>query len=101
HRDHAGGLRTFVARGAKVVVGEMAKPFFANAFRATRTIEPDELAATPRAALINTVPIRGAITIPDATRPVRVIHTPSTHAGDMVIPYVANGGVIFVSDIYS
>jgi len=101
HLDHAGSLRTFVARGAKVIVGAPAKPFLANAFRASRTIEPDELAATPRTAVIDTVPVGGELTIPDANRPVRVIHTPTTHAADMVMAYTPNQNVLFVSDIFS
>lgn len=101
HRDHTGALRTFVARGARVVLGALAKPYFANAFRATRAIEPDELSMNPRTAIIDTVPVGGELVLPDATRPVRVIHVPSTHANDMVVAYVAAGGVMFVSDIYS
>jgi glyoxylase-like metal-dependent hydrolase (beta-lactamase superfamily II) len=105
HRDHVGALRTFVARGAKVVVGEPAKPFFANAFRASRTIEPDELSAMPKPAVIETVPVGGELTIgaTGETRPVRVVHTLSTHAADMVITYTptTTQGVVFVSDIYS
>jgi glyoxylase-like metal-dependent hydrolase (beta-lactamase superfamily II) len=101
HRDHSGSLRTFVARGAKVVVGASAKPFFANAFRASRTIEPDELAAAPKPAMIDTVPPGGELTIADANRPVRVIAVPSTHAGDMVVAYTPNQRVLFVSDIFS
>ncbi len=101
HRDHSGSLRTFVARGARVVLGATARPYFANAFRAARTIEPDELAITPRPAVIDTVPVGGELLIPDANRPVRVIHVPSTHASDMVIAYTPNQRVMFVSDIYS
>lgn len=101
HRDHAGALRTFVARGARVIVGAPSKPFFANAFRAARTIEPDELSAAPRTAVIDTVPVGGELTLPDATRPVRVIHTPTTHAADMVVAYTPNQHVMFVSDIFS
>ena len=104
HRDHVGALRTFVARNAKVVVGAPAKPFFANAFRASRTIDPDELSAMPKPAVIETVSVGGELTIPDATRPVRVVHTPSTHSADMVITYTPTGGttgIVFVSDIYS
>jgi glyoxylase-like metal-dependent hydrolase (beta-lactamase superfamily II) len=101
HRDHAAAARTFVARGAKIVVGALAQPHYASSFRAARTIDPDELATTPRAAQFEIVPIGGEITIPDATRPVRVIHVPSTHASDMVIAYAPNQQVLFVSDIYS
>lgn len=101
HRDHTGAARTFVARGARVVVGAAAKPFFANAFRASRTIEPDELAAAPRAAIIDTVPVGGELTLPDATRPVRILTVPSTHAADLVTVFTPNQGVLFVTDIYS
>src|SRR5690606_6243322 len=101
HRDHAGALRTFVARGARVVVGALARPYSAAAFRAARTIEPDELAAARRAATIDTVPVGGELTIADPARPVRVIHVPSTHANDMVVAYTPGSGVLFVSDIYS
>ena len=101
HRDHTGAARTFVARGARVVVGAPAKPFFANAFRTSRTIEPDELSAAPRPATIDIVPVGGELTIPDATNPVRVITVPSTHAADLVVAYTPNQGVLFVTDIYS
>ena len=101
HRDHVGSLRTFVARGARVVVGERAQPYFARAFRAARTVEPDELAAAPRAPAIDTVRIGGELVLPDANRPVRVIHVPSTHSADMVVAYTPNQRVLFVSDIYS
>ena len=101
HRDHSGSLRTFVARGAKVVIGASAQSYFANAFRASRTIEPDELATAARSAVIDTVPVGGEVLIADANRPVRVIAVPSTHASDMVVAYTPNQRVLFVSDIYS
>jgi glyoxylase-like metal-dependent hydrolase (beta-lactamase superfamily II) len=101
HRDHAGALRTFVARGARVVLGARAQPYFATAFRAARTVEPDELALMPRPAAFDLVPVGGEVTIPDQARPVRVIHVPSTHANDMVVAYTPAGRVMFVSDIYS
>ena len=101
HRDHVGSLRTFVARGARVVVGAAARPYFARAFNAARTIEPDELATTPRAATIDAVPAGGSLTIADATRPVRVVAIASTHSADMVVAYVPSTKTVFVSDIYS
>jgi glyoxylase-like metal-dependent hydrolase (beta-lactamase superfamily II) len=101
HRDHAGALRTFVARGAKVVAGEAARPLFSRAVRAARTIEPDELAVAPRSATILTVPAGGQLTLPDATRPVRLVAVDSTHAADMVVAYAPTQRVLFVSDIFS
>lgn len=101
HRDHAGGLRTFVARGAKLVVGEAARPLFSRSLRAAHTIEPDELSAQPRGATFVTVPAGGELTLADATRPVRVLAVDSTHAADMVVAYTPNQRVLFVSDIFN
>lgn len=101
HRDHAGALRTFVARGARVIVGAAARPFLGEAFRAARTIEPDELAAAPRAAAFDTVARGGELVLADSTRPVQVFAIESTHAADMLIAYVPGAQVVFVSDIYS
>ncbi len=101
HRDHAGSLRTFVARGARVVIGESARPFYTRAFGTARTLEPDELAAAPRAAAFDPVAPGATFVIPDATRPVRVVAIASTHAADMVVAYVPSAKALFVSDIYS
>ena len=101
HRDHAGALRTFVARGARIVVGAAARPYFARAFQAARTLEPDELAAAPRSAAFDVVAPLSTFVIPDAARPVRVVAIESTHAADMVVAYVPSTKTVFVSDIYS
>ncbi|HEU0031684.1 MAG TPA: MBL fold metallo-hydrolase [Kofleriaceae bacterium] len=101
HRDHTGALRTFVARGAKIVVGDASKAFFSRAFRASRTIEPDELSAHPAPATILGVPAGGTLTLPDAAHPVQVVAVETTHAADMVIAYVPSAKTVFVSDIYS
>lgn len=101
HRDHAGALRTFVARGAKVVVGAASAGYFAGAFRAARTVQPDELAAMPRPAIIEQVPGDGRVILPDAVRPVHVVAIASSHAADLVVAYVPAAKLVFVSDIYS
>lgn len=101
HRDHAGGLRTAVARGATVILGESSRPFFSRSFLAPHTIEPDELTAMPRSATFVTVPVGGEFTLDDAMRPVRVIAVNSSHAGDMVVAYTPNEHVLFVSDMFS
>lgn len=101
HRDHVGSLRTFVARGAKVVIGEAARPFFSRTLRAPHSIEPDELSAAPRTPTFLTVPAGGELTLGDATRPVRVLAIDTTHAADMVAVYTPNQRVLFVTDIFS
>ncbi len=54
HFDHSGGLRTYVAEGATVVTHEMNRPYYEKAWAAPRTIRPDRLARSPRAATFET-----------------------------------------------
>jgi glyoxylase-like metal-dependent hydrolase (beta-lactamase superfamily II) len=99
HDDHSGGLRSFVAAGAKVVAGEAAVGFYREAFRAPRTLAPDTLSAAPRPAVIEPVAAGGTRVLADALRPVTVSTIDTSHAADMVVASV--DGTTFVSDIYS
>ncbi|HEU4533314.1 MAG TPA: MBL fold metallo-hydrolase, partial [Polyangiaceae bacterium] len=99
HDDHSGGLRSFVAAGAKVVVGAPALGFYREAFRAPRTVSPDALSAAPRPAVFEAVEPGGTKLLNDPVRPVNVVSIDTSHAADMVVAEV--GGTVFVSDIYS
>jgi glyoxylase-like metal-dependent hydrolase (beta-lactamase superfamily II)/mono/diheme cytochrome c family protein len=101
HTDHSAGLRTYVAEGATVVLHEAAAPFFEAIFQASSTISPDALANNPVEATIEAVPGAGSVTIHDGTHPVEVYPMANEHAEDMVIIYVGNPGVVYVSDLYS
>ncbi|GEM_PF-1238435 len=101
HIDHSAGLRTYAAEGAAVVVGAAVEPFYARSLAAKSSIEPDALELSGKMAVIKTVPVNGSLAIPDTLRPVTVYHVPSTHAVDMVMPFVEKEGVVFISDIYS
>lgn len=99
HGDHAGGLRTFVAAGATVVAGDAALGLYRQVFAAPRTIEPDDLATTPRLASLRGVDFGDQVTLADATLPVEIYTVNTTHAADMVVAVA--GGILFVSDIFS
>ena len=101
HTDHSAGLRSYVAEGATVVLHEAAVPFFEDVFQAESEIMPDALAANPVEATIEAVPADGSLTIPDELQPVEVYPVENTHAEDMVLFFVPNEGVVFVSDLYS
>jgi glyoxylase-like metal-dependent hydrolase (beta-lactamase superfamily II) len=101
HRDHVGAIRTFIARGATVVVGEASAAFFAEVARARRTIEPDELSAAPAEAEIVAVAAGGSITVADGARPVVAVAADSVHAADMVFVHLPGQRILFESDLYS
>jgi glyoxylase-like metal-dependent hydrolase (beta-lactamase superfamily II) len=101
HSDHSAGLRTYVAHGANIVMGESAKPFFERVFKANSMIVRDALANNPVTTPIYPVPVDGSFTIEDETQPVEVYSLFDAHARDMVISYIPNAGIVFVSDLYS
>ena len=70
HTDHSAGIRTYIAEGATVVVHEAAMEFFEDVFQAPSTVLPDRLALSPATAEIETVPVDGSFTVPDAALPV-------------------------------
>ncbi|MEZ4865519.1 MAG: MBL fold metallo-hydrolase [Caldilineaceae bacterium] len=101
HEDHAAGLREFVAAGATAVVHEAAAPFFAHIFAASATVNPDLMSESQSSATIEQVPADASLTIPDDTHAIEIYPIAQTHAQDMVIVYVADPGVVFVTDLYS
>ena len=100
HEDHAGGLRQFVAAGVTAVVHEAAADFFAHIFDAPATIAPDGMVDADELSL-ETVPADGSLELADTMHTVEIYPIAQTHAEDMIIAYVADPGIVFVSDLYS
>lgn len=101
HLDHAAGLRSFVAAGARVVISEHSETFLADVFRAPSTVWPDALAGSPVAADIVTVPDGGSFTIGDGTNPVTAWHMPNSHAIDMLVVHAEGSDHLFNSDVWN
>jgi glyoxylase-like metal-dependent hydrolase (beta-lactamase superfamily II) len=98
HSDHASGMRPYVALGATAVVGEQAVAFFQKVFsERDSTILPDRLDQSTVAANVQGVPAAG-LSLPNG---IQVFPIQTAHSVDMVVPYVADQGVLFTSDIYS
>ncbi len=77
HMDHTGGLRTYVAEGATVVVPSPTKAYFEKAVRAAHTVAPDALTKKPRAAQI--VEVAELATLKDDAEEVRLYNIPNPH----------------------
>lgn len=103
HSDHTAGLRTFVAQGAAVVVGEATESFFADdVFARSSAIVPDALSLAPvEDPEVIGVPADQTFTLEDPLHPVVVVPVPSVHAADMVAAYLPQEQVVFNSDLYS
>jgi glyoxylase-like metal-dependent hydrolase (beta-lactamase superfamily II) len=102
HSDHSGGMRPYVALGARAVVHRAAVPFFRKVFAdRSSTIMPDRLDRTDRPARITPVPANGELVLNDADQRIQVLPFPGTHSVDMTVTFLDQAGVLFVSDIYS
>ncbi len=54
HFDHSGGLRTYVDEGATIVTHQMNRPYYEQAWKTPRTLNPDRLAKSGKAATFET-----------------------------------------------
>lgn len=100
HYDHAGGLRTYVAEGITVVTHEANKAFLEQAWARPRTVEPDALSKSPRAAMIETVADKKVMT--DGWRTVELYHMVNSqhHTGNLLV-YLPRERILMYGDGYN
>jgi glyoxylase-like metal-dependent hydrolase (beta-lactamase superfamily II) len=99
HMDHAGGVRAFAAQGATIVVGQgngehlrrvLAAPFTRNPDLGSRDLTATSIVEVGDRRLFN-----------DGTREVGVYVIENPHAAGLVIGYVADARLGYVTDIWS
>lgn len=105
HFDHSGGLRTFVAEGARIVTHERNREFYERVVLspAPRTLDPDRLyllnPVSFRQTAVEPVPMNGNYTISDGTQILEVHPLPyMTHAATMIIAYLPNEQMTVFAD---
>jgi glyoxylase-like metal-dependent hydrolase (beta-lactamase superfamily II) len=109
HMDHTGGMRTYVAEGATLLVPSQSFEWFQKVLNNPHTIVPDELQKNPKP-----VKIYGIFenqTIKDETAEVRVYNFATggeadarpqgPHADGMLIGHVVASKLIYVTDLIS
>ncbi len=99
HMDHTGGMRTFVAEGATIIVPAPDKAYFEQDVAAARTLVPDELQKKPTAA--NIVEVKDQMSIKDDTDEIRIYNITNPHVQGMFIGHVVKGNVLYVTDLIS
>jgi glyoxylase-like metal-dependent hydrolase (beta-lactamase superfamily II) len=99
HVDHAGGLRTFAAAGATIVLSAATAEFMQQQLTEPRNVWPDRMTTNPVDVTFEVIPLGGSFTVDDPQRPVTAYHIASLHAADYLT--VIADGVAFNSDLYS
>jgi glyoxylase-like metal-dependent hydrolase (beta-lactamase superfamily II) len=99
HMDHAGGLRAYAAAGATLVVGKGNADHFRKVltmpFTRNLDLAPRDLSKTA------IVEVAEQYTIPDGKRQVTAYLAENPHANGMLIGYVADAQLGFVTDLWS
>ncbi len=99
HMDHVGGLRAYAAQGATIVVGkgdgEHFRRVLAAPFRRNPDLPPKDLSKTP------IVEVADKHVLTDGKREVNVFLVDNPHTQSMLIGYVPDAQLGFVTDIWS
>ena len=104
HDDHMGGVRTYAAEGAIVVVHSSAGDYIRAVLGQRRTLEPDRLEIARRDGRQSqpaVMLVDDAIALTDGTREVKLYHAPNTHSSGMLVGYVPDARVLFTADLVS
>ena len=100
HFDHSGGLRTYVDEGATVVTHDMNKAYYEQVWGAPRTINPDRLATSKKAATFKTSFDKLVLT--DGRRPIEVHHLARNgHNDAFLMIFLPSEGILIEGDAYT
>jgi glyoxylase-like metal-dependent hydrolase (beta-lactamase superfamily II) len=99
HMDHTGGMRTYVAEGAKVIVPTPDKAYFEKDVKAPHTVVPDELQKKPRSAEI--IEVKDQMTLKDETAEIHLYNIPNPHAQGFLLAHIVMGNILYVTDLIS
>src|SRR6476619_4703369 len=100
HMDHTGGMRTYVAEGATVVVPQGSRAVFAKDSRAPHTVVPDaQQKAGNKAAKI--VEVKDTMAMKDDTMEIKLMNIPNPHVDGMIIAHVVGPNIVYVTDLIS
>jgi glyoxylase-like metal-dependent hydrolase (beta-lactamase superfamily II) len=100
HFDHSGGIRAAISEGLTVITHNANKQFFQNLAARRFTIQPDQLARSPRKAVIEGVTDKRSIT--DGTRVIDVYAIGgSAHSGSILMVHLPAEKLLIEADLYT
>jgi len=97
HVDHVGGMRTYAAEGATIVMAKEDGDYFRKALARPEALNPDE---PKKAFTAKVVEVDGKWSVNDGGREVDAYMVENPHAADMMIVYVPDAKLGIVTDLY-
>jgi glyoxylase-like metal-dependent hydrolase (beta-lactamase superfamily II) len=98
HFDHAGGLRSYVAAGAAVVVGKGGGDYLREALSHPATLAGVQLPAHLHPQVIE---VDGRWSVSDGERSAEAYTFDNPHSDDLMLGYVPHARMGFVSDLWA
>jgi glyoxylase-like metal-dependent hydrolase (beta-lactamase superfamily II) len=100
HFDHAGGLRAYAALGATIVTHQANRTYYQAAWAAPRTLIPDRLSESNRAAPFEAFNDR--LALGDSTQPVEIHRIEnSPHADTLAMVYLPKHKLLIEADAFT
>jgi glyoxylase-like metal-dependent hydrolase (beta-lactamase superfamily II) len=100
HFDHSGGLRAAAAEGAIIVMPEMSRAYFERAYANPRTLNPDSLAKSGKAAKFETFGDKHVISDGARTLELHLIKN-NVHSDGYVLGYLPQEKILIQADSFS
>jgi len=101
HADHSGGIRGYVAEGIPIITHESHKRYYEQVvFKAPHTLNPDHLARSPRAPVIETVGDKRVITDGTMTLELHLMKG-HPHAQGLLMVYVPTEKMLIQADAFA
>jgi hypothetical protein len=100
HMDHTGGMRTYAAEGATIIVPSPDKAYFEKDLKTTHTVVPDALTKTPKN--VEVVEVKDQMTLKDDDgQEIKLYRFDNPHVDGMLMGHVVKGNVVWVTDLWS
>lgn len=101
HNDHIGGIRGYAAQGATLVIGEGTRSHYLTLLSAPRTVSPDLLSTKHVDVNFIEVGTDTPYVISDGKRKIHLVDIPNRHSIAMLMPYIEDVNLAFVTDLYN
>jgi glyoxylase-like metal-dependent hydrolase (beta-lactamase superfamily II) len=99
HMDHTGGMRTFAAEGATVIVPAPDRVYFENVIKASHAANPDAQQKAMKPA--NVQDVKDTLSLKDDAAEISLINIPNPHVEGMLLVHVVKDNIVWVTDLVS
>ncbi len=99
HFDHAGGIRAAMAEGLTILTQAQNKAYFEKVAAMPHKLNPDRLAASPKAPKIETVDTKRVLS--DSTITLELYKIATSHADTLLVGYLPKSKHLFEVDVFT